>query len=280
MKLEKLACPGCGAPLSGDFSPNQTIHCTHCSVPLLITELQTDHPIFCPKCHTLNADEVYFCVQCGERLKAECVMCQSKNRLDTPYCARCGVHLERARQKRQSLRQQSQSLREQRLMVLKEKEVRQRQERLERLVEALDEPENHDLAVLQLSQLGSEAVEVLIETLLNNEDVDARYGSARALGQIMAEQTLRGDSPQQSTTVQALMQAMTDPEVAVRYWAVEALGKCRSETAIPTLTPALTDPHKGIRQVTRLALQSIGGAQAEAALTRSKPNKLLGWLAK
>lgn len=280
MRLEKLACPGCGAPLSGDFAPNQTITCTHCGVPLLLTELQTEHPIFCPKCRTLNADEVHFCVQCGERLKVDCVMCHYKNRIDTPHCARCGVHLKRAQQKRHALRDTSQALRAERLASLKEKELRQRQEKIERLIEALDEPENHDLAILQLSQLGAVVIEILIETMLKDEDVDARYGSARALGQIMARQDLKqlGEGQHQAT-VEALGQALTDPELPVRYWAAEALGKCHSSLAIAPLAELLGDRHKGLRQVARAAIESIGGPAAEAALAKHKPNKLLGWLA-
>ena len=245
---------------------------------MLLTELQTEHPIFCPKCRTLNADEVHFCVQCGERLKVDCVMCHYKNRIDTPYCARCGVHLQRARQKRHAMRETSQSLRAERLAALKEKEARQQQEKIERLVEALDEPENHDLAILQLSQLGAAVIEILIETLLRDEDVDARYGSARTLGQIMAQQNLKKLDEGRQATLEALVQALVDPELPVRYWAAEALGKCNSPLAIAPLTALLDEQHKGLRQVARTAIENIGGPAAEAALAKHKPHKLLSWL--
>ena len=39
MRLEKLACPGCGAPITGDFAPNQQIECNSCGVPLLLTQV-------------------------------------------------------------------------------------------------------------------------------------------------------------------------------------------------------------------------------------------------
>jgi HEAT repeat protein len=48
----------------------------------------------------------------------------------------------------------------------------------------LDEPANHPFAVYCLNQLGSEAVEPLMNLLRTDDDPDARFGAAHALGGI------------------------------------------------------------------------------------------------
>ena len=125
MKIEKLACPNCNAPLSGDFVANQKTECTHCGTPLLLTDVQTNRPLFCLECYTLNADEVRFCVNCGHSLTIECILCHTHNRADIDYCAKCGVHIQQAKIKCQSLHETNQLLRKERLVLLKEKEARQ-----------------------------------------------------------------------------------------------------------------------------------------------------------
>lgn len=270
MKIEKLACPNCSAPLTGDFAPNQRIECTHCGTPLLLTHLDTHNPIFCPECNTLNTEEVRYCFRCGFQLKAECVLCHTQNRIDTHYCVRCGVHLERAKNKRRLLQEASSLLRQERLEILKEKEARQKQAKIERLIEALDEPENHEMAIFQLNQLGTDAVEALIGTLLNDPDVDARYGAARALGQIMAEQEVKVLDRTRSATVKALIEALADPELPVQFWAAEALGKCKSNLAIEPLSKMLKARHKGLREVVRNSLIHIGGKRVEDILGQSR----------
>lgn len=276
MKIEKLACPSCGAPIAGDFAPNQHIDCDSCGVPLLITQLETDHPIFCPKCRVLNSDEVHFCTHCGERLKVECILCHTKNRIDATYCARCGVHIENAKAKRRRLQEKRQQVKLEREQAFKEKEERQKHEKLERLLEALDEPENHEFALYQINQMGVEAVEGLIETLLNDHDPDARYGSARALGQICTAQDI--NPLIKSRAVKALIKALKDREPAVRYWTAHALGLCQSKLAVEPLAALLKDPHPGVREQTRSSLQKIGGEQAEKLLERAQSKGLLGWM--
>lgn len=274
MKIEKLACPNCNAPLTGNFAPNQRIECSHCGTPLLLTHLDANNPIFCPDCNTLNTDEVRYCFRCGFQLKAECVLCHTQNRIDTNYCVKCGVHLERAKNKRRLLQEANVLLRQERLEILKEKEARQKQEKIERLIEALDEPENHDLAIFQLNQIGADAVEALIDTLLNDPDVDARYGSARALGQIMAAQDISVLDRARSATVKALIEALNDSELPVRFWAANALGKCKSNLAIEPLAQLLKARHKGLREVARKSLICIGGKRVEDILGQRR----IGWL--
>jgi hypothetical protein len=276
MKIEKLACPSCGAPIAGDFAPNQLIDCDSCGVPLLITQLETDHPIFCPKCRVLNSDEVHFCSHCGKRLKVECILCHTKNKIDAIYCARCGVHIENAKAKRRRLQEKRQQVKLEREQAFKAKEERQKQEKLERLLEALDEPENHEFALYQINQMGVEAVEGLIETLLADHDPDARYGSARALGQICTAPEL--NPLIKGRAVKALIKALKDREPAVRYWTMHALGLCQSKLAVEPLAALLKDHHPGVREQARISLQKIGGERAAKLVERAQSKGLLGWM--
>jgi HEAT repeat protein len=146
-------------------------------------------------------------------------------------------------------------LQTERLEVLKEKEARQQRERIERLINALDEPENHEFAIFQLDQIGDEAVEALIEALLKDDDPDARYGSAIALGRICAEHDIKVLN--KAKAIQALIKALTDPEAAVRFWSAEALGKVKSPLAREPLKALLKDSHQGVRQQARLSLERL-----------------------
>jgi HEAT repeat protein len=169
-------------------------------------------------------------------------------------------------------------LRKERIDAFKEKEERQKWEKLQKLLDDLDEPENHDFAIYQINQMGIEAVAALIETLLNDHDPDARYGSARALGQICAEQEVKALI--KSRTAKALTKALNDPEPAVRYWAAEALGRCRSKLAVKPLTALLKDSHQGVREQARSSLYKIGGKRVQKILAQDqdKPKGFLGWL--
>jgi HEAT repeat protein len=93
-----------------------------------------------------------------------------------------------------------------RIAAWKQAEAESRKRRLEELLHDLDEPENHSLALYCINQYGSEAVEPLMSVLRTDDDPDARFGAAHALGSI-------GDP----RAVPALMDALSDPEPAVRY---------------------------------------------------------------
>lgn len=257
MKIEKLACPSCGAPLTGDFLPNRQFECGNCGSVLLLTDLATDQTVICPHCRTPNNNERRYCSNCGESLKADCVLCHTPNRIDAVYCVHCGAHLERARAKRLEMLETRQRQQEERIQLLKEKEARQQREKLERLLNDLDEPQNHEFAIFQLNQMGEEVIEPLIETLLRDTDPDARYGSAIALGHICAERDIK--VLDKARVVKALTKALADSEPVVRFWSVEALGKIKNQTAVEPLTALLKDPHQGVRQQARLSLERISG---------------------
>jgi HEAT repeat protein len=170
-----------------------------------------------------------------------------------------------------------QRLRRERQQLLVEKETRQRAEKLLRLLEELDEPENHDFAIYQIMQLGPDTVvDSLIKTLLIDDDPDARYGSARALGQICQEHQLKSKFKTRAT--QALITALDDAEAAVRYWAAGALGKCGNQSAVEALGPLLKDKHRGVRDQAERVLEQIGGEHANKLLSENKKKGLFDWL--
>lgn len=262
MRIEKLACPSCGAPLSGDFMPNQQFECGKCGSVLMLTDLETSHTIICPGCRAPNHETMRFCSNCGGTLKSDCVLCHTENRIDATHCAHCGANIERARAKRKEMLEVRQHLQKERAQVLREKELRQTQEKLGRLIADLDEPENHEFAIFQLQSMGDAAVDALTETLLTDPDPDARYGSAIALGRICADHNLKALN--RAKAARALVKALTDEEAPVRFWSAEALGKFKNQIAIEPLTLLLKDRHKGVRQQAQASLEK---------LTENKPKK-------
>ncbi len=276
-KTETLACPSCGAPLSGDFAPNQQIECASCGSFLMLSDLEADETIVCPQCHTPNPGHLRFCSHCDHQLKVDCVRCHTPNRFDAPYCANCGVNLEQARAMRRELleaRQRSQAEREQ---AFREKEARQRQEKLRNLLNDLNDPVKHTFAIYQLTQLGSEAVKPLIQTLLTAGNPHARSGSADTLGQICEQQEIKPLI--KARAAKALIKALADTEPNVRYQAAKALGKFKGQPgqlAVEPLAALLKDPHEEVRLQARRSLQKIGGKRAQEIL--NKPKGLMGWI--
>jgi HEAT repeat protein len=127
--------------------------------------------------------------------------------------------------------------------------ARERQAKIERLLQDLDEPSQHAYAIYCLREYGSEAVEPLI-ALLTDDDPDARFGAAHTLGLI-------GDT----RAIPALVQALSDPEPAVRWWAAEALGKMRAVEAKPALAKLVKDKHRGVREHAAVVLKNLDTAQ-------------------
>jgi hypothetical protein len=275
MKLNELTCSNCGAPLPSELSPNLQIECSSCGSIYVATDVVEDNVVICPECRTINAEDKRYCSGCGQSMKLYCILCHTENPVGTVYCLNCGGHMAQARAKREHLRRERRKHRQERESILREKEERQREEKLQRLLDDLDEPENHDMAIFQINQMGSNAVSALIETLLNDEDPDARYGSARALGQICGEHGIKGLI--KARAAKALIIALADPEPAVRYWSSDALAQCQTQTAIEPLAVLLNDPHDGVRRRVRLALQQIGGHNVEELL-ESRSKGILGWI--
>ena len=276
MQIEEMACPNCGSALPGDFTPNQQLECEHCGSMFLATGLEAETALICPQCRTINPPDQRYCSSCGTGLKEDCVLCHTANRAGTVYCANCGAHLAHARFRRDRVHHKRKEHRAEMLRILEAKEARQTAEKLEQLLVDLDEPENHDFAIYQINRLGIEAISALIETLLHDEDPDARYGSARALGQICNEHEVKGLI--KARAAKSLIVALNDPQPAVRYWAVDALGCCQTQAAVEPLIAMLEDSHAGIRNHARLVLAGIGGERIEQVLAKFDKKGVLGWV--
>jgi len=279
MQIEELACPRCGAPYQGDFAPNQKLQCGSCHFTFVATGLPPVETVTCPKCKTISSPEQRFCADCGQPLQVDCILCHTANPVTTVYCTHCGAHLQRAMARRKRIEEKKRRHQGDRQQRLKEKAERQKEERLQRLLDDLDEPENHDFAIYQINQLGVDAIAALTETLLTDSDPDARYGSARALGQICSEQQIKGLI--KAKAAKALIKALSDSEAAVRFWSAGSLGKCKSKTAIEPLAGLLQDPHAGVRRQAHRALQQIGGKRVQNILADvNKPKGLIDWIKK
>ncbi|HMQ54889.1 MAG TPA: HEAT repeat domain-containing protein [Anaerolineae bacterium] len=277
MQIKDLKCPNCATPLPTRLFANQLIECRGCGSTLALPDLDLEQALVCAACGIINGSDQRYCVECGQPLYSECILCHTKNQAGTAYCQRCGVNLTQNRLRRQMLMGDRQRVREERNQLFREKMARQQAEKLERLLEDLDEPENHAFAIYQINQMGVEAVKALIETLLNDADPDARYGSARALGQICQAHEVKGMIKARSA--KALIQALADEEVTVRYWAADALGKCGSRTAIEPLVKLLADKHEGVRQQARESLVEIAGDEAAEIIAAADKSKgVFGWI--
>ncbi len=256
MKLEKLNCPACGLPLGENVKPNHQFDCPACGSALILTDLAADEQMVCPQCKRINPASEQFCQECGAALKMACPFCYAQNASDAEHCAQCGVNLQRARQRKQAWLEEQRRHEAERLAALKQAEAESRKARMQQLLDDLDEPDRHPMAIYCLNQYGAEAVESLI-ALLKDDDPDARYGAAQALGLI-------GDP----RAVDPLIKALSDPEAAVRYWAASALGKLRAEAAVEAIGHLLQDKHKGVRAHAAEVLEQIGGSQAKQVLQK------------
>jgi HEAT repeat protein len=239
--------------------------------------LEADRPILCPNCQTSNPAEKRYCVSCGYHLQIDCAQCYTPNRIDATHCIHCGVNLEQARIRRQELEKVRRRTQQEREQALRAKEARQQQEKLQRIINSLKDPTNHEFATFQLNQLGNAAIMALIEALLNHSSPPVRYGSVKALGQICDEHKvkplLRGRA------AKALIAALNDSEPEVRFSAAEELGKFKGQLgqlAVEPLGAMLKDRHEGVRQQARRSLQKIGGSRAQQILAKSRG--LMGWL--
>lgn len=139
--------------------------------------------------------------------------------------------------------------------------------------------ENQVAAYRALKELGSAAVEPLIEALNNHSDIPVRKNAAITLGMMKAHDALDDliSSLQDSNgmvrwaaawalgeladgkAVGPLSELLKDSIWTVRMRAAEALGKIGSEDAIPALFPLLKDRHVKVREAAKKAMANIKG---------------------
>jgi hypothetical protein len=255
MKLDLLTCPACGAAIKDSISPYRQIKCPACGSALVLAEADENAPTPCPQCDTLNDPLTRYCQKCGMLLRVDCPYCYQSNPIEVMFCKVCGANLPKARQREQAWLAEKQKHEAERRAAFEQAESQSRAASLNRLIEKLDEPADHSFAIYCLQQYGAYAVDPLLVVLRTDDDPDARFGAAHALGLI-------GDR----RAIPALLEALADSEPAVRYWAAEALGKLRAEHAVDALSKLLKDRHKGVRASAVTALQQIGTPAALDAL--------------
>lgn len=255
--VTSLTCPSCSSPIPKErVRANKPFECSTCGTTLLLTDWTRDGHIICDNCGTINDRVVAHCVQCGQGLRAGCPYCYESNSIGATQCTNCGANLQQAWERQRSFLTTTEQQAAERRAALQQAADQEKAERLQRLLKQLDEPENHPLAIYGLNNFGPDAIEPLIN-LLKNDDPDARYGAAHALGKI-------GDQ----RAAPNLIAALDDPDPAVRYWAADALGKLKAAAAIQPIGKLLRDKHRGVKKHAAWALEQIGTPQARKTLRR------------
>lgn len=243
-KLDLLTCPACNYPLGEGIPTNRPFKCPACGSMIVSTDWTRSGQPICPACGTANAKINRFCESCGAVLQVGCPFCYTTNSITAANCKTCGANLQRAWSRQQSWLAEKHRHDLQRKQALQE--IASSQEAyLQRLLLQLDDPQNHPTAIPSIRLFGTEAVEPLIK-LLSSPDPDARFGAARALGDI-------GDG----RAVAPLVKTLKDPEPAVRYWAVDALGKLHAAEAASAIRRLLRDEYPSVKKCARDVLKQL-----------------------
>jgi hypothetical protein len=258
MKVDALRCPACGATCHKEANLKEPFQCSSCGSTLVLTDLISGDQVLCKVCGAINRDAERFCLKCGGALKVSCPFCLAENSTDAGYCQQCGINLQQALQRKRDWLAEKRQRDQERLEAGQKAEAQAEQARLQELLQDLDEPDRHPMAVYCLQRMGSRAVQPLI-ALLTDDDPDARYGAAMTLGQI-------GDS----RAIPALIKALGDSEAAVRYWVADALGKLQAVEAVPALGKLLADRHKGVRERAGAILREVDTPEARLLLVSAK----------
>lgn len=115
-----------------------------------------------------------------------------------------------------------------------------------------DDDERAEAAVIELASTNGAALPLLLE-LSHSQDQDRRWWAVRGLA-AMAEQ----DGNQRAASMPVLMDALNDPDDAVRCVACIALGQLEATSAIPALVLMLADSSGWVRSAAADALTMIG----------------------
>lgn len=250
MNLTSLNCPNCGNPLPQNAMSRQPFKCMACGSLLIMTPVEERNQAnVCGQCGTVNSPFQRYCAQCGEKLTVDCPICYRTNPVGTEYCQNCGVDIQEEILRREAWYGLKKVNDERRKAALVQATQTEQRSEINRLLSDLDEPSRHAFAIFSLCQIGSAAVEPLIETMRQDTDPDARYASARALGMI-------GDPK----AIPAVTAALTDPEPAVRYCAVEALSALKATSARAEIKKLLADKYLWVRERAQKTLDELNHA--------------------
>ncbi len=275
----KVTCPNCAALLEGEAILNQPLLCPTCGLNLIPLNAGGGLEIrqICPYCQAANRNDLLFCATCEQRLKVACVSCHVHNPANAVSCYKCSFNLKNAETRRQELLEARTRSQKERDQAFKEKEIRQRQEKINYLVQNLADSGNQEFVIYQLNEIGEEALTPLLAALVSAESPEARLGAMKALNRIYQQHELK--PLDKSKLVKTLIKALADPLPAVRLRAAEMLGYFSGspgQAAVEPLGALLKDKNEEVRQQARLSLQKIGGERAQEILNKS--GGLMGWL--
>lgn len=247
MNLTSLNCPNCGNPLPENAISRQPFKCQACGSLLIMTPVEErDQPNVCTKCQSVNSPFQRYCTHCGEKLTIDCPICYRTNPVGMKFCTSCGVDIQEEILRREAWQGLKKLNDERRKVALAKAEQDEQKNEINRLLADLDEPSRHAFAIFSLCQIGSAAVEPLIETMRADTDPDARYAAARALGLIADPKA-----------IPAVTAALNDPEPAVRYCAVEALAPLKATSARTAVKRLLSDKYLWVRERAQKTLDEL-----------------------
>ncbi|MEM7344057.1 MAG: protein kinase [Chloroflexota bacterium] len=271
LRVEKLDCPACGAPLPNNLSVNQQLTCASCDSSLIVTGEPLPDTIVCPNCQTLNRDQQLFCTNCHQSLQTECIMCHQQNPITQTHCLNCGADLERSRAARQELLEAYKQAEEERSQALKEKSARQRRTKIFQLLKDLEYPDKHDFAFYQLQQLEEDATGDLSEILMNHHQPGMRRNASKILESLFYN--TKTGRLMKARIVKILIKAAADPHALVRLEIARILGGIKGperKLVIDPLATLLKDPDKQVQKQAEQSLQMIGGKRAQEILNQSR----------
>ncbi len=247
IKPKSIACPNCGSPIPQDTNLNQPFKCQACgSVLIMDAPSEATEPITCPSCKTINGQNNRYCIRCQVRLRVDCPICYYSNPSDAVICTHCGASIHAELKRREDWLEIKKQHDQRRKTILAQVAAEGQKNEIQRLLADLDEPERHSFAIFYLCKNGEAAVAPLIETLRGDNDPDARYGSARALGMI-------GNS----RAIPALKNALSDPEPAVRYYAIESLVTLKAVDARSEIERLIEDELQWVCQHAEKAVKQL-----------------------
>jgi len=248
-KPKSIACPNCGSPVPQETNLNQPFKCQACaSILIMNSPAEATEAITCPNCQTVNGQFNRYCTRCQVRIQVDCPICYYSNPSDASVCFHCGANIGAEVKRRETWLEIKKQHDQRRKLILAQTAAEEQRNEILRLLADLDEPDRHSFAIFYLCKNGDAAVPLLIETLGNDSDPDARYGSARALGMI-------GNS----LAIPPLMDALSDPEPAVRYYAIESLVALKAVESRSEIELLTEDPFQWVYKRAEKALIQLDG---------------------
>lgn len=189
--------------------------------------LTDTNPIICPKCGLSNPRQLRFCLNCSSRLKMDCTMCHTENRVDADQCVNCGAPFKLLHSRRNESAEARQRLVAERVEALRAKEARQIREKLKGLFSDLMIRRKRAQALDQLNQLNTHSFELLADNLLNDPDPEMRTDNARVLSQLCNRSEIKLSVRHQALEV--LVEAANAPDPLVRQEVQSALTRIKNK---------------------------------------------------